>query len=137
MKNDGKSLRKITLSIFSVVMMITLLSAGASADCTCTKTPLGDGWPPATQQLTCDCGNRISYTAVAASETDPTLVQFKDLSKGKKSYVGWEFGDGIHLSGTKNPVHKYKKTGYYITEMTIRCGNCGKLMWVHNNVVTK
>ena len=137
MKNNGKPLRKITLSIFSVVMMITLLSAGASAECICTKTPLGDGTPPATQELTCDCGNRIGYTAVAASGTDPTLVQFKDLSKGKESYIGWEFGDGVHVSGTKNPVHKYKKTGYYITELTIRCRNCGRMMWVHNNVVIK
>ncbi len=137
MKNNGKSLRKITLSIFALVMMITLLSTGASADCICTKTPLGAGWPPATQELTCDCGNRIGYTAVAASETDPTLVQFKDLSKGKESYVGWEFGDGVHLSGIKDPVHKYKKTGYYITELTIRCSKCGSLKWVHYNVVTK
>ena len=137
MKNNGKSLRKITLSIFALVMMISLLSAGASATCICTKTPLGAGYPPATQKLTCKCGNRIAYTAVAASKTDPTLVQFKDLSKGKESYIGWECGDGKHLGGTKNPVYKYKKTGYYITELTIRCAKCGRLMWVHNNVVIK
>jgi hypothetical protein len=116
----------------------TLLSTGASAKVSCTKTPLGAGKPPATQCLSCYCGH-IAYTAVATSKTDPTIVQFKDLAQGKETYIGWEFGDGTHLRGTeitsslKNPVHKYKKTGYYITELTIRCG--GKLLWVHNNVV--
>ena len=134
MKNNGKSLRKISLSIFALVMMITLLSAGASAECICVKTRLGDGTPPATQQLTCKCGNRIDYTAVAASKTDPTLVQFKDLSKGKESYIGWECGDGVHVQGAKNQVYKFKKTGFYITELTTRCAKCGRLMWVHYNI---
>jgi hypothetical protein len=119
-------------------MITTLFSTGASAQVCCTKTPLGAGKPPATQCLSCCCGH-IAYTAIAASKSDPRCVQFKDLSNGKETYIGWEFGDGTHLGGTKitsslkNPVHKYKKTGYYITEMTIRCG--GKLLWVHNNVV--
>jgi PKD repeat protein len=58
-------------------------------------------------------------------------------------YIRWDFGDGTHLEGTKNtslsknPVHKYKKTGFYITELTIRCGKYGKLLWVHKNVVIK
>lgn len=118
-------------------MIMTVLSIGASARCVCSKTPLGDGTPPATQKLTCKCGNRIDYTVVAASETDPTLVQFKDLSKGEESYIGWECGDGVHLEGTKNPFYNYKKTGFYITELTIRCAKCGKRMWIHYNVVTE
>jgi hypothetical protein len=134
---NGKSIWKMTIFIFTLVMIMTLLSTGASARCVCTKTPLGDGTPPATQKLSCECGNRIDYTAVAASKSDPRIVQFKDLSKGEETYIGWEFGDGIHGDGTKNPVHKYKKTGYYITELTIKCDNCGKLMWVHYNVVIK
>jgi PKD repeat protein len=122
--------------------MITLLSAGASAKVVCTKTPLGEGSPPATQRLSCGCGS-ISYTAVAASKTDPLLVQFKDLTTCKESYIDWEFGDGTSLHGTKitnalkNPVHKYKKKGYYITELAVRCNKCKKLMWVHYNVVIK
>jgi hypothetical protein len=124
--------------------MITLMSAGASATVVCTKTPLGDGSPPATQRLSCPCGQcHISYTAVAASKTDPLLVQFKDLTTGKESYIDWEFGDGTSLHGTKitnelkNPVHKYKKKGYYITELAVRCSKCNKLLWVHYNVVIK
>ena len=136
-RNNGKSIWKITLSIFTLLILMTLLSAGASAEVICTKTRLGDGTPQATQKLTCECGNCISYTAVAASKTDPTLVQFKDLSKGKESYIGWECGDGVHIGGTKNPVYKYEKTGFYITELTIRCAKCGKLMWVHYNVVAE
>jgi hypothetical protein len=142
-KHNGKPIWKITLSVFTILMIMTLLSAGASAQVSCTKTPLGAGTPPATQCLSCACGNCIYYTAVAASKSDPKIVQFKDLSKGKETYIGWEFGDGTHLGGTKiasslkNPVHKYKKTGYYITEFTIRCAKCGKLSWVHNNVVIK
>jgi len=135
-KSNGKSIWKITLSVFTLLMIMTLLSAGASASIYVTKTPLGDGTPPATQRLSCGC-NHIHYTAVAASKSDPTIVQFKDLSEDKDTYIGWEFGDGTHLEGTKNQVHEYKKTGYYITELTIRCGKCDKLLWVHNNVVIK
>lgn len=137
-KHNGKSVWKITLSVFTLVMIMTLFSAGASAQVSCTKTPLGEGTPPATQCLSCCCGH-IAYTAVAASKTDPTMVQFKDLSNGKETYISWEFGDGTCLTGTKitsslkNPIHKYKKTGYYITGLTIGCG--GKLLWVHNTVV--
>lgn len=132
----------MTLFIFALVIMITLLSTGASAKVVCTKTPLGDGTPPATQRLSCGCGH-ISYTAVAASKTNPLLVQFKDLTTGKETYIGWEFGDGTSLHGTKitnalkYPVHKYKKKGYYITELTVKCGKCKKLLWVHMNVVIK
>jgi PKD repeat protein len=142
MKNNGKSMYKITLSVFTILMILTLLSAGASASITVKKTPLGAGKPPATQRLSCGC-DRIDYTAVAASKSDPKIVQFRDLSKGKETYISWQFGDGTHLEGTKitsslkNPVHKYKKTGYYITELTIRCGKCSKLLWVHKNVVIK
>ena len=142
-RNHGKSVWKITLSIFTLLILMTLLSVGASANISVTKTPLGDGTPPATQCLHCSCGNCIAYTAVAASKSDPKIVQFKDLSKGEETYIGWEFGDYTHLGGTKitsslkNPVHKFSKTGYYITELTIRCGNCHKLLWVHNNVVIK
>lgn len=142
MKNNGKSIWKITLSIFTILMILTLLSAGASASITVTKTPLDATKPPGTQRLSC-AHDRIAYTAVAASKSDPKIVQFKDLSKGKETYISWQFGDGTHLEGTKitsslkNPVHKYKKTGYYITELAIRCGTCGQMLWVHYTVVIK
>jgi hypothetical protein len=141
-RNKGKAVWKITLSVLTLVMIMTLLSAGASASIYVTKTPLGEGTPPATQCLSCgnDC---IAYTAIAASKNDPTIVQFKDLSKGKETFISWEFGDGTYLEGTqitsslKNPVHKYKKTGFYITELTIRCEDNGRLLWVHNDIVIK
>ena len=142
MKNNGKSIWKITVSVFTILMMLTLLSAAASAKCSVSPTPLGAGTPPATARLSC-CGNkRIDYTAVAVS-SDPRIVQFKDLSKGKETYIRWDFGDGTHLEGTKitqslkNPVHKFPKTGYYISCMTIKCNGCVKKLWVHKNIIIK
>lgn len=141
-KHNGKFIWKITLSVSTLIMIMTLFSAEAFAQVSCTKTPLGAGTPPATQCLSCYCGH-IAYTAVAASNTDSTMVQFKDHSSGKETYISWEFGDGTYLTGTKitpslkNPVHKFINPGYYITELTIRCGNYHRLLWVHNNVVIK
>ena len=142
MKNNRKFMWKITLSVFTILMMLTLLSSAASASLTIYKTPLGAGTPPATQRLT-GGGNSIDYTAVAASSTDPLMVQFKDLSKGTETYICWEFGDGTYLSGTKitpalkNPVHKFPKTGYYISGLTIRCTGYNGLLWVHKTLIIK
>lgn len=142
MKNNGKSMWKMTVSIFTILMILTLLCGGASASCSIYKTPLGAGTPPATACIS-KGKNCIDYTAVAASTSDPRVVQFKDLSKGKETYIRWDFGDGTHLEGTKitpalrNPVHKYAKTGYYITCMTIKCSGCSGKLWVHKTVIIK
>jgi PKD repeat protein len=142
MKNNRFSIWKITLSIFTIVMALTLLSTAASASITVCKTPLGTGTPPATERLT-GGGNSIDYTAVAASSTDPRIVQFKDLSKGTETYIRWDFGDGTSLEGTKitsslkNPVHKYAKTGYYISCLTIKCTGYEGKLWVHKTIVIK
>jgi hypothetical protein len=99
MKKNRKSIRKITLSVFTILMILTLLSAGASAKCSIYPTPLGAGTPPATARLSCACGhNCIDYPAVAVS-SDPRIVKFKDLTKGKETYIRWDFGDGTHLEG--------------------------------------
>ena len=37
MKNNGKSIWKITVSVFTVLMILTLLSAGASAKISVTR----------------------------------------------------------------------------------------------------
>ena len=142
MKNNGKSIWKITVSVFTILMMLTLLSAGASATCSVSPTPLGAGTPPATARLSCG-NNHIDYTAVAASSNDPRIVQFKDLSKGKETYIRWDFGDGTSLQGTKitsslkNPTHTFPKTGFYISCMTIRCDGYNGLLWVHKSIVVK
>ncbi|WP_440948363.1 PKD domain-containing protein [Methanosarcina sp. T3] len=142
MKNNRKFMWKITLSVFTILMMLTLLSSAASASLTIYATPLGAGTPPATARLT-GGGNSIDYTAVAASTTDPRLVQFKDLSKGTETYIRWDFGDGQYLEGTKitpqlkNPVHKYAKTGYYISCLTIRCTGYNGRLWVHKTLIIK
>ncbi len=145
MKNNVKSIWKITVSIFTILMMLTLLSAGASAKHAYSKgethlivykTHLGDGTPPATQHLTCCDKTCIAYTAVAASKDDPRVVKFKDLSRNRGNHILWEFGDGTY-SSAKNPVHKYPKEGYYITGLTINCDECGRLLWVHNTIIIK
>ena len=142
MKNNRKFMWKITLSAFTILMMLALLSTAASASITVYKTPLGAGTPPATERLT-GGGNSIDYTAIAASTTDPRIVQFKDLSKGTETYIRWDFGDGTSLEGTKitpqlkNPVHKYAKTGYYISCMTIKCSGYNGKLWVHKTIVIK
>jgi PKD repeat protein len=141
MKNNKEFICKIIVSVFTVLMILTLLSEGVSATCTVTPTPLGSGTPPATARISCG-NNCIDYTAVAISK-DPRIVQFKDLSKGKETYIRWDFGDGTHLEGTKitpslkNPVHKYSKTGFYISCMTIKCEGCNGKLWVHKNIVIK
>ena len=141
MKNNGKSIWKMTLPVFTILMMLTLLSSEASATLSIYPTPIGAGTPPATSHISCSCGNnRIDYTAVAVS-SDPRIVQFKDLSKGDETYIRWDFGDGTSLQGTritsslKNPVHKFPKTGYYISCMTIKGSGCVEKMWVHKTVV--
>lgn len=139
MKNNGKSIWKITVSVFTILMILTLLSEGAFAKCTVTPTPLGSGTPPATARIT-GGSNRIDYTAVAVSK-DPRIVQFKDLSKGTETYIRWDFGDGTYKEGTKitsslkYPVHKFPKTGFYISCMTIKCKGYNGRLWVHKNIV--
>ena len=43
-------------------------------------------------------------------------VYFTNLSEGGDLYL-WEFGDGS-VSNEENPVHVYKKSGYYIVKLT-------------------
>ena len=142
MRNNGKSIWKITVSVFTILMMLTLLSAGASAKCSVSPTPLGAGTPSATARLS-GCGNEhIDYTAIVTS-SDPRIVRFKDLSKGDETYIRWDFGDGTSREGTKitpslkNPLHKFSKTGYYISCMTIKCDGRVRKLWVHKNVIIK
>jgi PKD repeat protein len=143
MKNNGKHIWKVTASILTILIMLTLLSTAVSATCTVYRTPNGAGTPPATCRLSCCKNECIDYTVVAASSKDPRIVQFKDLSKGKETYIRWDFGDGTHLEGTKitqslrNPIHKFPKTGYYISCMTIKSNGCCKKLWVHKTVIVK
>lgn len=142
MKNNVKPIWKIMASVFTVLIMLTLLTSAVSAQVNVQKTPLGAGTPPATQRLSCK-HNLIAYTAVDAPSSDSRVVQFKSLCKDDVSYIAWNFGDDGFLDGTKitpqleNPVHKFPKKGYYISCMTVRCKHCGTLLWVHNNIYVK
>lgn len=128
--------------LISFILIFSLCILPASASLTISKTPLGAGTPPATERLTLG-QNRIDYTAVAYSKTDARIVQFRDLSKGKETFIRWDFGDGCSMQGTKitpalkNPVHKFSKKGYYISCMTIKCEGSKNKMWVHKTLVIK
>jgi PKD repeat protein len=155
MNFEKKPIWKSALSVFTILMILTLLSAGASAKRTYSeddytaddytedesnlkiyKTPLGAGTPPATQHLNCCDNTRIAYTAVAASEDDPRVIKFIDKSNNGGEYIQWEFGDGEY-SSAGNPVHKFPKKGYYISGLTIKCDDCGKKLWVHKTLIIK
>jgi hypothetical protein len=142
MNFNKKSTWKIALSVFNMLLILILLSAGASARCSVHRTHLGEGTPPATANLYCE-DNYIDYTAVAASYDDPRIVKFKDLSDGDATYIRWDFGDGTSLEGTeithslRSPVHKFPETGFYISCLTIECDGCGEKLWVHKNVIVR
>jgi hypothetical protein len=127
--------------LIASLILVFLLTSTGSARSSIHPTPLGAGTPPATARLSCDCGhNRIDYTTIDVS-SNPRIVKLKDLSKGKETYIRWDFGDGTHLEGTKNipslknPVHHFPRTGYYISCLTIKCGSCGNSLWFHKNIV--
>lgn len=117
----------------------------ASASVLLTSCPDGLGHPPASHCYS--VGNAtIECTVIAASKTDPTVVQFIDKSKGKEDSIVWNFGDGTSLSSKKgekittalkNPIHKFKKLGYYIPCCTIQCNGNVKKMWEHYQLWVK
>lgn len=121
--------KTILLSIFLIFIIVTPAEAVFSV----ANTPLGAGHPPATARLSV-AGNHIDYTAKLIKGT---TVQFTDLSKGNENYIRWDFGDGTHVEGVKKPVHIYKKKGYYITMLTIRCKESKSKMWVHKTIIIK
>ena len=132
-------------SLLSIIVLALFLTPLASASVLLTSCPDGFGHPPATHML--HAGNAtIEYTVIAANKTDPCSVQFKDLSKGVENYIRWDFGDGTFLeskpkqvitSALRNPVHKFKKVGYYIPNFTIRCNGSSSKMWYHVQIWIK
>jgi PKD repeat protein len=133
---------KILLSIFLIVV---LLVAPAAASIQVYKTPLTATNPPGTERwIGGPC--LINYTATQPF-SNPLKIQYKDLSRGTITYVHWEFGDGSpclqSVKGQKpscallNPVHTYKKKGYYITSYTIQTKEYKFQLWGHKTVIIK
>lgn len=52
-------------------------------------------------------------------DMDRRLVAFKDESYGKITSWHWDFGDGA-TSTEQNPLHQYKRPGYYVTILTVK-----------------
>lgn len=128
---------KFLLSVFVFILFSTITVSASSI----TLCPDGMGHPPSTHQISLGKA-KVDYTAIFSCKKI-LKVQFKDLSKGKEVYIGWNFGDGKSLEGTKityslkNPIHIFPKVGYYISLLTIKVkGNVNKL-WVHKYVILK
>jgi PKD repeat protein len=50
----------------------------------------------------------------------------------------WEFGDGTCWEGmNKQPVHVYKKPGYYISSYTIKTKEYKFKLWIHKTIIIK
>jgi PKD repeat protein len=114
-------------------LIFILLTSTASASLQIYKTPLNATSPPGTERI---IGGpcKIDYTAIQSAK-NPLSVQYKDLSKGTVLKYHWEWGDGTCSEGTnKNPVHVYKKKGYYITSETIWTKEYKFKLWVHKTV---
>jgi hypothetical protein len=123
-------------SIVSIFLILIILVAPAAATLTIYRTPLNATNPPGTERL---IGGpcKIDYTAIQSTK-NPLSVQYKDLSKGTVLKYHWEWGDGTCSEGTnKNPVHVYKKKGYYITSETIWTKEYKFKLWVHKTVIIK
>jgi len=57
-------------------------------------------------------------------DRDERIIHFIDRSEGKITGWHWDFGDG-NISHEKNPVHQYKKAGYWTVILTVE-GPAGK-----------
>jgi PKD repeat protein len=124
-------------SIVSIFLIFILLASPAAASLQIYKTPLNATSPPGTERI---IGGpcKIDYTASQPSARDPLRIQFKDQSKGNVTLTHWEFGDGTCYEGTnKNPVHVYKKKGYYISSYTIKTREYKFKLWVHKTIIIK
>jgi PKD repeat protein len=131
--------------LISLFLILVLLVSTASASIQIYRTPLTATNPPGTERwIGGPC--KIDYTATQPY-SNPLMIQYKDLSKGSVTYVHWEFGDGSPCLQSRpgqkptcallNPVHVYKKKGYYITSYTIKTKEYKFQLWGHKTVIIK
>jgi hypothetical protein len=60
-----------------------------------------------------------AFSASPISGKAQLTVTFTDKSTGSPTSYRWDFGDGTQNSTTKNPVHKYNKTGKYTVKLKV------------------
>jgi PKD repeat protein len=119
-----------------IFLILILLVAPASASIQVFKTPINATSPPGTERLV-GGSCKIDYTATQPFK-DPLKIQFKDQSKGSVVWTHWEFGDGTCWEGlNKQPVHVYKKPGYYISSYTIKTKEYKFKLWIHKTIIIK
>lgn len=127
--------------ILTILMSYTASSATASSAYSLHQCIKGGYYcRGATERLS--SGNcKVDYTVLPTK--DPYKFQFKDCSKGKITYLRWDFGDGASLQGTKitkalkNPTHKFKKPGHYTGCLTIKCEGVKGKLWIHKDLKIK
>jgi PKD repeat protein len=124
--------------ILALILILVLLVAPAAASIQVYRTPLTATSPPGTERL---IGGpcKIDYTAIQPDPKNPLKIQFKDLSKGTVTKIHYEFGDGspCYEGTNRNPVHVFKKPGYYIGSCTIWTKEYKFKLWVHKTVIIK
>ena len=127
----------IAVSLILAIFLSSTASAGYSLH-QCIK----DGYycRAATERLS--SGNcKADYTVIPTK--DPFTFHFKDCSRGKITYLRWDFGDGGCLQGTKitkalkNPTHTFKKPGHYTGCLTIKCEGVKGKLWIHKDLKIK
>jgi PKD repeat protein len=126
---------KKILALFLMLIFLTYTASAAPLYTLskCTTAQCGKF----TERLSCGKSS-VNYTVLPTK--DPYTFQFKDLSKGKITYMRWDFGDGTHLESTKitkalrNPKKKNKKIGHYTGCLTIKCQGVKGKLWVHKDL---
>jgi hypothetical protein len=126
---------KKIVALFLIFIFLTYTASAAPLYTLSKCTPAQCG--KFTERLSCG-KNSVNYTVLPTK--DPYTFQFKDLSKGKITYMRWDFGDGTHLECTKittalrNPTHKFKKIGHYTGCLTIKCQDVKGKLWIHKDL---
>ena len=73
--------------------------------------------------------------AIPTSGCAPLTVQFNGITTNYTRSWAWDFGDGSHVSGIKNPVHTYYYPGTYNVSLTT-CNPGGCKMNIYQTTIT-
>jgi hypothetical protein len=132
-------MKRVILSIIIVLICVSTASAAYSLN-TCSSSYYCRG---ATARISCG-ENQVNYTVKQINNS--MTFQFKDISRGKETYIRWDFGDGTYLEGTKitkalkNPTHKFPRKAWdthYTGCLTIKCQGVKGKLWIHKDLKIK
>ncbi|MGR3320191.1 MAG: PKD domain-containing protein [Candidatus Anammoxibacter sp.] len=78
-----------------------------------------------------DCA--AAFKANKTTGIAPLEVQFTDISTGNPTSWAWVFGDG-DISSDQNPIHTYKKEGFFAVKLTVST-DCGSKTVTQTNLI--